>query len=79
MRPATCPCHGDVYRFVPGVDPRYATVGLRAAGVPPGAAVRWYVDGKPAPGGRMPLRPGRHRIRLEVGRDVREAAITVAP
>jgi membrane carboxypeptidase/penicillin-binding protein PbpC len=55
------PREGDVYRLSPGVEPRYATVALRAAGG--GAAVRWTVDGAPHAPGRWSLQPGRHRLR----------------
>jgi penicillin-binding protein 1C len=55
------PREGDVYRLSPGVEPRYATVALRAAGG--GAAVRWTVDGVPHAAGRWSLQPGRHRLR----------------
>lgn len=61
------PAAGDVYRFVPGVDPRYATIGLRAAGPRGAAPVRWYVDDRPIAGSRLPLRPGKHRIRAVAG------------
>jgi penicillin-binding protein 1C len=54
------PREGDVYRLSPGVESRYATVALRAAGS--GAAVRWTVDGIPHAAGRWSLRPGRHRL-----------------
>ncbi len=55
------PREGDVYRLSPGVESRYATVALRAAGG--GAAVRWTVDGVPHAAGRWSLQPGRHRLR----------------
>jgi membrane carboxypeptidase/penicillin-binding protein PbpC len=57
------PNEGDVYRMPPGVDARYATVALRAAGGPSNAAVRWVVDGSPFGESRWPLQPGRHRFR----------------
>ena len=57
------PCEGDVYRLSPGVEARYATVALRAAGGRAGASVRWIVDDMPHAAGRWNLRPGRHRIR----------------
>ena len=57
------PQEGDVYRVPAGVDPRYATVALRAAGAAPGRPVRWFVDGRPHRGGRWVLERGRHRIR----------------
>jgi penicillin-binding protein 1C len=57
------PREGDVYRATPGVESRYSTVALRAAGGRAGAAVRWTVDGQPHSPGRWSLRPGRHRFR----------------
>ena len=56
------PREGDVYRLSPGVDVRYATVALRAAGGREGAPVRWTVDGVPHGPARWTLRPGPHRI-----------------
>jgi hypothetical protein len=56
------PSEGDVYRMPPGVESRYATVALRAAGGP-GETVRWTVDGSPYREIRWPLQPGRHRFR----------------
>jgi penicillin-binding protein 1C len=73
----TSPAHGDVYRFVPGVDPRYASVGLRASGAGPGTPVRWWIDDAPAPAGRWRLVPGRHRIRAQAGARVDEVSIEV--
>jgi len=63
----TAPAAGDVFRFVPGVDPRYATIGLRAAGGPRGARVSWSVDGGMLPGSRLPLVPGRHVVSAIAG------------
>jgi penicillin-binding protein 1C len=57
------PQEGDVYRMPAGVDPRYATVALRAAGAATGRPVRWFVDGRLHRGGRWVLERGRHRIR----------------
>jgi len=71
----TSPADGDHYRIPPGVDPRYATIGLRAAGAR--GRVTWTVDGRPVPGGRWPLAPGRHRIRASTGAASDEVAITV--
>jgi hypothetical protein len=53
---------------VPGVDPRYATVGLRAVGAPRLAPVRWRVDGIAVPGNRLALVPGKHRVRAVAGK-----------
>jgi penicillin-binding protein 1C len=71
------PENGDVFRFVPGVDARFATVGLRAGGVPRGVAPRWYVDGRPLPRPRLTLVPGRHIVRLEAGGETREVSVEV--
>lgn len=60
----TSPQSGDRYRIPPGVEGRYATVGLRAAGGS-GGAVRWTVDGKSVSGSRWPLAVGQHRVRAE--------------
>ncbi|MDQ2670591.1 MAG: hypothetical protein M3Y31_08175, partial [Gemmatimonadota bacterium] len=50
------PREGDVYRLPPGIDGRYATIALRAAGGP----ARWIVDGIPIEGGRWQLAAGTH-------------------
>jgi penicillin-binding protein 1C len=66
----TSPEPGDRYRIPPGVEPRYASIGLRAAGS--AEPVRWYVDGRAAPGGRWPLQPGEHEV-LAVSGGVRDS------
>jgi len=63
----TSPAAGDVFRFVPGVPARYATVGLRASGAPRASSIAWYLDGRMVTGTRLPLVPGRHRIRAAAG------------
>ena len=63
----TSPSSGDVFRFVPGVDPRYSTIGLRTAGAPREAAIRGSVDGRVLDGTRWPLVPGRHVVRASGG------------
>jgi len=63
----TSPEQGDYYRIPPGVDARYATIALRAAGAPGGRRVHWFVDGKPAAAGRWSLVAGRHKLRAEAG------------
>ncbi|HEU5218604.1 MAG TPA: penicillin-binding protein 1C [Gemmatimonadales bacterium] len=73
----TSPAAGDVYRFVPGVDPRYATVGLRAVGVPRAGRIRWWVDGHAVAGSRLPLVPGKHRVRAGAGKLQDEVTIEV--
>lgn len=72
----TSPRQGDRFRFVPGVEAGYATVGLRAAGGT-SRAVRWFVDGKPHPGRRWPIVPGRHRITAVSGTDRDEVVVEV--
>ncbi|PYO36690.1 MAG: hypothetical protein DMD74_03450, partial [Gemmatimonadetes bacterium] len=64
------PQNGDRYALPIGVDPRYATLSLRAAGG--SGAVRWFVDGRPVAGERWPLAPGRHAIRAETVRGERD-------
>lgn len=71
----TSPADGDRYRIPPGVEGRYATIALRAAGA--SQAVRWSVDGSPVAGSRWPLRPGQHRIRATAGARSAEVTITV--
>ena len=65
------PQDGDRYALPVGVDSRYATLALRAAGGS-GALVRWFVDGRPFAGERWPLTPGRHAIRAETARGERD-------
>jgi penicillin-binding protein 1C len=74
----TSPLPGDRYQVPPGVDPRYATIALRAAGAPEDAPVRWYVDGRPTRAKRWQLRSGAHAFRAVArsGR-VAEAQISV--
>jgi penicillin-binding protein 1C len=56
------PLDGDKYSIPPGVESRYATISLRAAGV--GAErVEWSIDGEPFSGERWPLAPGTHEVR----------------
>jgi penicillin-binding protein 1C len=71
------PQDGDHYRLTPGVDPRFATIALRASGVDDPARVRWYVDGVRVNGGRWVPAPGRHEIRAESGTQGAAATITV--
>jgi membrane carboxypeptidase/penicillin-binding protein PbpC len=56
------PQDGDRYTVPVGIDPRYATVALRASGGN-GAPVRWYVDGRAWMEERWRLVPGEHVIR----------------
>src|SRR5690606_33049712 len=59
------PLDGDVYERPVGVDPRYATIPLAAAGASPDEPVRWLVDGRPLERARWRLEPGTHVIRAE--------------
>jgi penicillin-binding protein 1C len=55
------PLNGDRYAVPPGVEARYASIPLRAAG--PGAdRVEWTVDGKAYASERWSLAPGAHII-----------------
>ncbi len=74
----TSPRHGDHYDIPPGVEERYATIALRAAGVPPGRVLRWWLDGRPVPADRWVLVPGRHRVRAAAGEVSDEVEITVS-
>ncbi|HEV3048866.1 MAG TPA: hypothetical protein VGX50_01075 [Longimicrobium sp.] len=55
------PRDGDRYQVPVGVDARYATIALRAAGTD--GPVRWLVDGRELPQERWRLAPGAHTIR----------------
>ena len=71
------PQDGDRYAIPPGVESRYATLPLRAAGAGAGR-VRWLVDGASHDGGRWPLREGTHVIRAVSARgEAVETTITV--
>jgi penicillin-binding protein 1C len=70
------PLDSDVYRFQPGVDGRYATIGFRSAGGVSEAT--WYVDGDAVHGTRWRLEPGRHVIRaVTANRNWDEVVISV--
>ena len=71
------PASGDRYRFVPGVESAYATIGLRAIGAPPRSAVRWFIDGQPYRGTRWSLVPGQHTISAHAGRLTDQVTIEV--
>jgi penicillin-binding protein 1C len=73
----TAPAAGDVYRFVPGVDPRYASIGLRSTVGAGRGQVRWWVDGAQITGSRLRLIPGRHRIMARAGNQSDEVVISV--
>lgn len=70
------PQAGDRYRIPPGVDARYATLALVAAGTNDGP-VRWVLDGKPLRGARLVLEPGRHRVRAVAGAHSDEVTFVV--
>ena len=69
------PREGDVYRIPAGVDPRYATVALRAAGGT--AGIRWFVDGRRHRAPRWALAAGIHRIGARDGSGA-TAEVTIA-
>ncbi len=71
------PLDGDRYQIPPGTDPRYATIGLRAAGAPAGDPVRWWIDGRRFARTRWPLRTGFHTIRASAGAYTDEVRIEV--
>ena len=73
------PAAGDVYRYVPGVDPRYASIGLKARGARSARDVRWWMDGAPVRGTRLTLVPGKHTIRARAGTLTDEVIIEVIP
>ena len=70
--------NGDRFRFVPGVDPSAATVGLRAAGAG-SAPIRWLVDGRPHRESRWQLELGRHRITAMAGTARDDVEVEVLP
>ena len=57
------PRSGDRYEIPPGIDPRYATIALRAASTPADGPVRWFVDGRQINTSRYVLVPGTHVVR----------------
>jgi penicillin-binding protein 1C len=59
------PLDGDRYALPVGVDPRYATIALRASEGGDGSPtrVRWFVDGREWREPRWRLVPGRHSVR----------------
>jgi penicillin-binding protein 1C len=75
----TSPADGDRYAIPTGVERRYASIALRAAG--PGAQrVRWSIDGHDYDEGRWPLEPGTHLFRATSARGERaEARVEVFP
>ncbi len=75
----TSPADGDRYAIPTGVERRYASIALRAAG--PGAQnVRWSIDGQEYEDGRWALEPGKHLFRATSARGERaEARVEVFP
>ncbi|MBW8771049.1 MAG: penicillin-binding protein 1C [Gemmatimonadetes bacterium] len=75
----TSPMNGDRYAIPSGVERRYASIALRAAG--PGAQrVRWFIDGREYDDARWPLEPGTHHFRATSARGERaEARVEVFP
>ncbi len=59
------PRDGDRYDVPLGVEARYATLALRAAGAE--GPVRWLVDGREVRGDRWRIAPGEHVIRAVAG------------
>lgn len=56
------PRDGDVYQVPPGVDQRYATLALRAAGDGADGDLRWTINGRRYRESRWSLSPGRFTI-----------------
>jgi membrane carboxypeptidase/penicillin-binding protein PbpC len=73
------PRQGDRYRVPPGVDPRYATLALRAAGGDDAHPVRWFVDGRRLERPRWQLAVGPHVVRAERAGERQEVTVEVAP
>ena len=67
----TSPQDGDSYGVPVGVNGRYATLALRAAGGSSELGVRWFVDGRETRDSRWQLTPGTHTIRAETPRGER--------
>jgi penicillin-binding protein 1C len=70
------PLDGDRYEVPPGMDPRFATIALRAAGEPDDQPLRWSVDGRLIEATRWQLHAGTHTIRA-LGASGRRAEVTV--
>lgn len=54
------PRDGDVYQVPPGVEPRYATLALRAAGAGADGRLSWTINDRPYGEPRWGLEPGRY-------------------
>ena len=73
------PRDGDRYAIPAGVEARYATIPLRAAGRRV-SAIRWTIDGRPHSNTRWPLAVGTHLVRATTADgEVAEARIVVEP
>ena len=73
------PRDGDRYAIPAGIDARYATIPLRAAG-PRGSAVRWTIDGHAYSGTRWSLAPGTHVFRaMTSDGETAQAQVSVEP
>ncbi|HET9983329.1 MAG TPA: penicillin-binding transpeptidase domain-containing protein, partial [Longimicrobiales bacterium] len=71
---------GDRYQVPVGVDPRYATLPLRAAGGAAERGVRWFVDGRETRDARWRITAGEHRIRaVSAAGESAEVRISVDP
>jgi len=74
------PRAGDRYEIPPGIDPRYATIALRAATEPHDGAVTWFVDGRKVLESRWVLVPGMHVVRAVTASGLRaETRFEVLP
>ena len=69
------PRNGDRYAVPPSVDPRFATIALRAAGA--SSRVRWTVDDRAVASTRIPLVRGSHVIRASSAQGSDEVRIRV--
>ncbi|MEO7458112.1 MAG: hypothetical protein ABIY52_17775, partial [Gemmatimonadaceae bacterium] len=73
----TSPRDGDRYAIPSGVEPRYASIPLRASG---GGGVRWSVDGTPFEQDRWIPSVGEHVFRAVSARgEVNAATVVVLP
>ena len=73
------PRDGDRYAIPAGIDPRYATIALRAAGSRV-STIQWTIDGRPQPNTRWSLAAGTHVVRATTATgDTAEAHIVVEP
>ncbi|MEP7326316.1 MAG: penicillin-binding protein 1C [Gemmatimonadota bacterium] len=74
------PRDGDVYQVPPGVEARYATLALRAAGAGAEGRLRWTINGKPYGDRRWALEPGRYTFVARASSGIGDSAsIQVLP